>query len=198
MEIKPKSKTSKSDVQQYSDVVSSDELENDNKNPTPHERAELVVRRLEDFIRKGRTDDGGINFRKWQEMAAVEVADAIRDAERYLRSDQRFWTRSMAVGAASLLTIGVWGTVLAADATADRQMTALILIITGVLLLGLVSIWAVRRMDHYYKKGRRRYHLKRIIDFDRKLATLDKEMENRIRNLQESLREMTKGSLGKL
>ena len=193
MEIKPKSKTSKSDVQQCSDVVSSDDLENDNKNPTPHERA-----RLEDFIRKGRTEDGGINFRKWQEMAAVEVADAIRDAERYLRSDQRFWTRSMAVGAASLLTIGVWGTVLAADATADRQMTALILIITGVLLLGLVSIWAVRRMDHYYKKGRRRYHLKRIIDFDRKLATLDKEMENRIRNLQESLREMTKGSLGKL
>ena len=198
MEIKPKSKTSKSDVQQYSDVVSSDDLENDNKNPTPHERAELVVRRLEDFIRKGRTEDGGINFRKWQEMAAVEVADAIRDAERYLRSDQRFWTRSMSVGAASLLTIGVWGTVLAADATADRQMTALILIITGILLLGLVSIWAVRRMDHYYKKGRRRYHLKRIIDFDRKLATLDKEMENRIRNLQESLREMTKGSLGKL
>ena len=37
-----------------------------------------------------------------------------------------------------------------------------------------------------------------IIDFDRKLATLDKEMENRIRNLQESLREMTKGNLGKL
>ena len=87
---------------------------------------------------------------------------------------------------------------LAADATADRQMTALILIITGALLLGLVSIWAIRRMDHYYKKGRRRYHLKRIIDFDRKLATLDKEMENRIRNLQESLREMTKGNLGKL
>ncbi len=198
MEIKPKSKTCKSNVQRDSDGVSSDVAENDEKNPTPHERAELVVRRLEDFIRKGRTEDGGINFRKWQEMAAVEVADAIRDAERYLRSDQRFWTRSMSVGAASLLTIGVWGTVLAADATADRQMTALILIITGVLLSGLVSIWAVRRMDHYYKKGRRRYHLKRIIDFDRKLATLDKEMENRIRNLQESLREMTKGSLGKL
>ena len=54
------------------------------------------------------------------------------------------------MGAAALLTLGVWGTVLAADATADRQMTALILIITGALLLGLVSIWAIRRMDHYY------------------------------------------------
>ena len=78
MEIKPKSKPAKSEVQQYSDVASSDDMENDKKNPTPHERADLVVRRLEDFIRKGRTEDGGINFRKWQEMAAVEVADAIR------------------------------------------------------------------------------------------------------------------------
>ena len=33
-------------------------------NPTPHERADLIVRRLENFIRKGRTEDGGINFRK--------------------------------------------------------------------------------------------------------------------------------------
>ena len=80
MEIKPKSKPTKSDVQQYSDVASSDDMENDKKNPTPHERADLVVRRLEDFIRKGRTEDGGINFRKWQEMAAVESISATRHA----------------------------------------------------------------------------------------------------------------------
>ena len=36
------------------------------KNPTPHERADLIVRRLENFIREGRTEDGGINFRKWR------------------------------------------------------------------------------------------------------------------------------------
>ena len=60
------------------------------KNPTPHERADLIVRRLENFIRKGRTEDGGINFRKWQEMAVLEVANAIRDAEKYLSSDQIF------------------------------------------------------------------------------------------------------------
>ena len=54
------------------------------KNPTPHERADLIVRRLENFIREGRTEDGGINFRKWQEMAVLEVANAIRDAEKYL------------------------------------------------------------------------------------------------------------------
>ena len=57
------------------------------KNPTPHERADLIVRRLENFIREGRTEDGGINFRKWQEMAVLEVANAIRDAEKYLSSD---------------------------------------------------------------------------------------------------------------
>ena len=71
MEIKPKSKPAKSEVQQYSDVASSDDMENDKKNPTPHERADLVVRRLEDFIRKGRTEDGGLIFangRKWRQL----------------------------------------------------------------------------------------------------------------------------------
>ena len=168
------------------------------KNPTPHERADLIVRRLEDFIRKGRTEEGGINFRKWQEMAVLEVANAIRDAEKYLRSDQRFLTRSLSVISASLLTIGIWGTVLAADATADRQMTALILIIAGGAVLSVLTIWGIRRLDHYYKKDRRKYHIGRVRDFDRQLATLDREMERRIKALQESLKEMTSGTLGKL
>ena len=181
------------------DSVGNQEFDSQSKkNPTPHERADLIVRRLEDFIRRGRTEEGGINFRKWQEMAILEVANAIRDAEKYLRSDQRFYTRCLSVVSVSILTIGIWGTVLAADGSADRQMTALILIIAATILLAIVAIWGIRRLDHFYKKDRRHYHLRRVKDFDRQLATLDRDMEKRIRNLQESLKEMTSGKLGKL
>ena len=175
-----------------------DTLVSRGQNPTPHERADLIVRRLENFIRKGRTEDGGINFRKWQEMAVLEVANAIRDAEKYLTSDQRFFTRCLSVGAASLLTIGIWGTVLAADATTDRQTAALILIIAGFVLLSVLAIWGIRRIDHYFKRGRRQYHIQRVLNFDRQLAKLDKDLEKRLKKLQETLNEMTKGNLSKL
>ena len=168
------------------------------KNPTPHERADLIVRRLENFIRKGRTEDGGINFRKWQEMAVLEVANAIRDAEKYLSSDQIFFTRILSVGAASLLTIGIWGTVLAADAATDRQTAALILIIAGSVLVSVLAIWGIRRIDHYFKRGRREYHIQRVLNFDRQLAKLDKDLEKRLKKLQDTIKEMTKGNLKKL
>ena len=168
------------------------------QNPTPHERADLIVRRLENFIRDGRTEDGGINFRKWQEMAVLEVANAIRDAEKYLSSDQRFFTRSLSVGAASLLTIGIWGTVLAADVATDRKTAALILIIAGIVLVSVLAIWGFRRIDHYFKRGRRQYHIQRVLNFDRQLAKLDKDLEKRLKKLQETLNEMTKGNLSKL
>ena len=168
------------------------------KNPTPHERADLIVRRLENFIREGRTEDGGINFRKWQELAVLEVANAIRDAEKYLSSDQRFFTRSLSVGAVALLTIGIWGTILAADAATDRKTAAFILIIAGGVLVSVLAIWGFRRIDHYFKRGRRQYHIQRVLNFDNQLAKLDKDLEKRLKKLQETLNEMTKGNLGKL
>ena len=180
------------------DVNSVDRIQGSHQqNPTPHERADLIVRRLENFIREGRTEDGGINFRKWQEMAVLEVANAIRDAEKYLSSDQRFFTRSLSVGAASVLTIGIWGTVLVADVTSDRQTAALILIIAGIVLVSVLAIWGFRRIDHYFKRGRRQYHIQRVLNFDRQLAKLDKDLEKRLKKLQETLNEMTKGNLSK-
>ena len=94
------------------------------QNPTPVERADVIVKRLEQFIREGRSQRGGISFKRWQELAVHEVDNAIRDAERHWRNDQRFITRGLAVGAACLITIGFWGTVLAAEAAPDRLPSA--------------------------------------------------------------------------
>lgn len=168
------------------------------KNPTPQERADLIVKRLEQFIREGRSDKGGISFKKWQELAVHEVSNAIRDAEQHWRKDQRFVTRGLTIGAASLLTIGVWGTVLAANAAPDRQTAALILIIAAGVMFTVLGIVGIRRLDNYYQLGRRRDHLLRVFKFDRQLAQLDINLENRLKELEETLDELTKGPLDKL
>ena len=168
------------------------------QNPTPHERADLIVRRLEQFIREGRNEQSGINFRKWQELAVLEIANAIRDAEKYFRGDDRFITNGLSIGAASILTIGIWGTVLSADAAPERQIAAIILIVTGCVMFAAMGIWGIRRVDRHYKRIRRRDRIQRVLNFDRQLARLDRDLDKRIKKLQESLKEMSKGNLSKL
>lgn len=168
------------------------------KNPTPEERGDVVVMRLENFIREGRTERGGIPFRRWQELARYEVANAIRDAERRWRGDQKFVSRGLVVGAVSLITVGVWGTVLAASAAPDRQTAALILLVAGATLLAVLGVWGVRRLDRYHQLARRRDHFARVQDFDRQLATLDKDLEKRLKELEEALAEANRGKLGRL
>lgn len=151
------------------------------KNPTPVERADVIVKRLEQFIREGRSQRGGISFKRWQELAVHEVDNAIRDAECHWRNDQRFVTRGLAVGAACLVTIGLWGTVLAAEAAPDRQTAAVILIVAGGILFAVLGAWGVRRLDRYYQLGRRRDHFGRVYQFDRQLAQLDVDLEKRLK-----------------
>ena len=168
------------------------------KNPTPQERAEIIVKRLEQFIREGKMDQRGIAFKQWQELATHEVANAIRDAERRWLQDQRFISRGLAVGAATLITIGVWGTVLAAELAPDRQTAAIILVIAGGLLFAVLGFWGIRRLDKFYQLGRRQDHFARVFHFDRQLAQLDLSLEKRLREIEDSLDEMTQGPLDKL
>ncbi len=162
------------------------------KNPTPEERAHVIIKRLEKFIREGRSDRGGIAFKRWQELAVHEVCNAIRDAEKHWRGDQRFLTRGLAVGAVSLITLGVWGSVLAAQVAPDRQTAALILIVAGGLMVTVLALWGIKRADKYYQSTRRLDHFRRIFDFDRQLAQLDKDLEKRLKDLEETLDEATK------
>ncbi|NQV55684.1 MAG: hypothetical protein HQ503_07480 [Rhodospirillales bacterium] len=168
------------------------------KNPTPVERADVIVNRLEQFIRGGRTERGGISFKRWQELAVHEVSNAILDAERRWRGDQRFVTRGLTIGAACLVTIGLWGTLLAADAAPDRQTAAIILIVAGGVLFTILGAWGIRRLDRYYQLGRRDDHFRRVYDFDRQLAQLDYDLERRLKEIEGSLDEITKSPLDKL
>lgn len=163
------------------------------KNPTPEERAHVIIKRLEQFIREGKSGErGGIAFKRWQELAVHEVCNAIRDAEKHWRGDQRFLTRGLAIGAMSLVTVGVWGTVLAAQVAPDRQTAAVILIAAGGLMIAVLAMWGIKRADKYYQATRRLDHFRRIFDFDRQLAQLDKDLEKRLKDLEETLDEATK------
>jgi hypothetical protein len=88
-----------------------------------------------------------------------------------------------------LVTIGVWGSVLAAQVAPDRQTAALILIVAGGLMVTVLALWGIKRADKYYQSTRRLDHFRRIFNFDRQLAQLDKDLEKRLKDLEETLEE---------
>ena len=159
------------------------------KNPTPTERADLIVKRLEQFIREGRTSQRGVAFKKWQEFAIDEVTNAIRDAERHWRGDHRFVASALTVGAVALLTIGIWGIALAADMAPDRQTGALILMIAGGIMLIVIGVWSIRRLDNYYKVQRRERLFIRVSNYDQQLAQLEHELRSRLEELKQESEE---------
>jgi hypothetical protein len=154
--------------------------------PTPKQRGELIVKRLENFIREGRSDTGGMSFRRWQEMAVNEFTNALLDAEREKQRDNKFMTRVIAVGGLAVITIGFWGAIVAAGLSYDRQMVAFILISAGGLLLLVFGLWGLRWLGGNFLSGRRQNRLKSIANFDHQLAQLDIEIRKRLRETIES------------
>ena len=148
--------------------------------PTPRQRGELIVKRLETFIRDGRSDKGGMSFRRWQEMAVNEFTNAILDAEREERRDNQFMLRVMAVGGLAVITIGFWGAIVVAGLSYDRQVVAFILIGAGGLLSLVFGLWGLRWVGEYFLSGRREVRLRRITSFDYQLVQIDNEMQKRI------------------
>lgn len=155
-------------------------------NPSPEERAETLIRRLEQFIREGKSPDGvAMPFRKWQEMAYEEIAEAIRDAERTWRQDQRFVDRFFMVGAAALVTLGMWGTVLAFQAGPDRRVTALLFLGSGATIFFLIVLWFIHKVQKLYSAGERRRMFRRVRTMDARLRALEKHLEKRLDRLEE-------------
>ena len=75
--------------------------------PSPEERAEYIVKRLELFIRENREPFKGMNFNKWQQLAKVEIANSLKDSER-LRQDKKEQVsrRMLFIIGSSIATIG--------------------------------------------------------------------------------------------
>ena len=149
--------------------------------PTPKQRGQLIVKRLENFIREGRSDKGGISFKHWQEMAVHEFTNAILDVEREKRTDNQFLTRIIVIGAVAIVTMGFWGAIVAAKVSYDRQMVAFILMGAGSLLILSIGLWGLRYLAGHLFLGRRQERIKRVAKFDQQLAQLDIDLRERIK-----------------
>ena len=72
------------------------------------ERALEVVRQLDRFIREGRTPGKGMNYNQWQELALMEITNAVRDAEKTVRVREHHNLRLVFTVVSCLTTIGFW------------------------------------------------------------------------------------------
>ncbi|MEA2754372.1 MAG: hypothetical protein QOJ54_661 [Aliidongia sp.] len=148
--------------------------------PSPQQRADYLVRKLEQFIREGKSEHG-LSFKTWQAMARAEIANAFADLDdRQARQRADLTMRRMLiVGAASLATIGFWGAVLAVDHRYG-QISAALLIVAGLVLAALVVEFGLRRTLNRLAVGRRNSTVARIEDFDRQLRKLEAEIRRQV------------------
>ncbi len=161
------------------------------ENPTPEDRAIYVILRLEQFIREGRTFAEGMPFKKWQALALTEIATSIADAENEMIREDPITNRLLFTGAASLITIGFWGTVVSIH-QADYLIGALVCGFAGLVLLATAFEWPMRK---FWRKSRakvRKRRLKNIESLNRKIRRLERELEKEAKDLEKTLEETLK------
>ncbi len=151
--------------------------------PTPEERAALLVRKLEDAIRQGRTAGGGMSFRAWQEVARVEIANAIRDAQSRETKDETFIRRVILGATVSFVTIGFWGAVVAVDRSTGKTALAVLVGVMGVLAL-IATEWGLRSAVRRGKARARSQAFQRIEALERQIKQLERQREKKLEELK--------------
>ncbi len=152
--------------------------------PTPEERADFVVRLLEDHIREAKQASlRGMPFRRWQQLARAEVAIAIADAERKVRVGEKIRLYLIVTFACALTTIGFWGVVVSRTDTFNT-IAAVIIGLAGLILagvaLGLLTTAYVRR----WEAVNRHRDWRRILDLGRRIHILRLKLEKEEEDLE--------------
>ena len=161
-------------------------------NPTPDERAEMVVKRLEMFIRENRTEQGGMSFRKWQDLARAEIVAAILEDERDWRKDDSFMTKLYAATAAAVVTIGMWGTVMAFLNSKSHTIEGVILFGGGMALCAVAGSYGTWKAFKRFRKNRRDERMDRVRTMDTKLKHLDRDLEKRVKDMESAVEELSR------
>ena len=154
--------------------------------PTPEERAEYIVKRLELFIRENREPFKGMNFSKWQQLARMEIANSMRDFEQSRKDENQVSRRMLFIIGSCIATIGFWGTV-AAFGRVDYMLAGMICLITGIIVIAHAGEWVVRKA---YKKGsakRRERAYNNAVSLDRQIKQMEKELKVKAKDLEKAL-----------
>ncbi len=155
-------------------------------NPTPEEHAEYVIRRLEKFIRDGRTLAEGMSFKKWQTMAKTEIALAIAEAQNSQDYDEMHSRRVLFVAAAALVTIGFWGTAISMEKV-DYLAGGIVCLVAGGIMMFVAGGGRYRRYKNRKDGIKRATRLVRIESLNRRIKKLERELEDEEKRLEKSI-----------
>jgi hypothetical protein len=145
--------------------------------PTASQRAEYMIRTLENFIREKRTAQGGMSFRTWQSMAHAELSNAFLEHERTMLKlkQDRLGRRILLVSSSAVVTIGFWGVVMTVNNDLG-PLAAAILTGAGAALAFIGGEIVTRKMISQFKDTARKKSFDRIRDFDEQVKKLEKMM----------------------
>lgn len=156
--------------------------------PTPEQQADYLVRKLEHTIRDNRTVKG-MSFRTWQNIAREEIANALRAAEKRHVQQDRTVGRILLVGAASLVSIGFWGAVVAVDRTFGG-VAAIVSLVAGAALCFVGAEWGISRFAAGWSKNKREERLIKIEDLDRRIKRMENMLQKKHDLMKERMEEM--------
>jgi hypothetical protein len=144
--------------------------------PTPEQRAEYLVLKLEQFIREGRSEKG-MSFKTWQSLARSELTNAFAENEKRLAKSRQDQTarRLILVGTSTAVTVGFWGMAVSIDH--HYGILAAWIAACAALVVGLIAAEiTARRMISRYRTEARLRRFERIEDFDDQLKKLEKKL----------------------
>lgn len=143
--------------------------------PSPEERADFVVKRLEEFIREKKSPEG-MNFKHWQALCKAEIAAAIAAAMKEQNRGDAALKRVLFAGAAALVTIGFWGTAVSLG-RADYMIAGIVCLIAGLVFMAVAADWTLAGWRARRRARERMETLARVGDLDRRLKAIEKEKE---------------------
>ncbi len=156
--------------------------------PTPEQQADYLVRKLEQTIRDNRTDKG-MSFRTWQSIAREEIVNALYDVERRHRRHDKAINRVMVVMAASLVSIGFWGAVVAVDRTYGL-VAALVALAAGAAMFFAGAEWGISRLAGDWRGRKRQERLASIEDMDRRIKRMEDSLRKKQKAMQDRMEEL--------
>ena len=156
-------------------------------NPTPEQRAEYIMMRLEQFIREGRSVGEGMSFKQWQAMAKTEIAVAVAAAQNEVQKDDPVTRRLLFMTAACLTTIGFWGTAVSLHKTAYLA-GALVCAGAGILLLICAGEWRFRKWRRKKDAQLRIERLANIEALNKRIKGLERALEKEEKMLEKKLK----------
>lgn len=146
---------------------------------SPEERADFIVKRLEEFIREKRNPGEGMSFKHWQALGKAEIAAAIAAAVKEQSQGDAGLKRVLFTAAAALVTVGFWGAAVSLG-RADYVLAGVICFIAGIVLMAIAGEWSYARWQARRRTRERMSTLARIGDLDKRLKAIEKDRKKEV------------------